>query len=81
MHSKCVYDGKQKEFFSLELHDLMIILMFKEPNWNPAMEAQAVDCLYRLGQTSQVFVYRYYVRGTLEMNIHQVKSRKGELAL
>ena len=45
------------------------------------MEAQAVDRLYRLGQTSEVVVYRYYVQGTLEMNIHQVKNRKGELAL
>ena len=45
------------------------------------MEAQAVDCLYRLGQANKVHVYRYYVQGTLEMNIHQVQRRKGELAL
>jgi len=45
------------------------------------MEAQAIDRLYRLGQGSPVNVYRYYVHGTLEMNIHQVQRRKGELAL
>ena len=45
------------------------------------MEAQAVDRLYRLGQANEVHVYRYYVQGTLEMNIHQVQRRKGELAL
>ena len=53
----------------------------QEPSWNPAMEAQAIDRLYRLGQVNPVNVYRYYVHGTLEMNIHQVQRRKGELAL
>ncbi|OAV86490.1 hypothetical protein PTTG_10183 [Puccinia triticina 1-1 BBBD Race 1] len=53
----------------------------KEPNWNPAMEAQAVDCLYCLGQTSKFYFYQHYVQGTLEMNLNQVKNRKGELTL
>ena len=45
------------------------------------MEAQAVDRLYRLGQPDEVHVYRYFVQGTLEMNIHQVQRQKGELAV
>lgn len=45
------------------------------------MEAQAVDCLYRLGQAHEVHVYQYFVNGTLEMNIHQVQRRKEELAV
>lgn len=45
------------------------------------MEAQAVDRLYRLGQAHEVHVYRYFVNGTLEMNIHQVQRRKEELAV
>ncbi|EFP81310.1 uncharacterized protein PGTG_06931 [Puccinia graminis f. sp. tritici CRL 75-36-700-3] len=52
-----------------------------EPSWNPAMEAQAIDCLYRLGQVKPVNVYRYYVHGTLETNIYQIQRRKGELAM
>ncbi|KNZ63932.1 uncharacterized protein VP01_10836g1, partial [Puccinia sorghi] len=52
-----------------------------EPAWNPGMEAQAVDRLYRLGQAHEVHVYRYFVQGNLEMNIHQVQRRKGELAV
>ncbi|KAA1075788.1 hypothetical protein PGT21_026639 [Puccinia graminis f. sp. tritici] len=52
-----------------------------EPSWNPAMEAQAIDRLYRLGQVKPVNVYRYYVHGTLETNIYQIQRRKGELAM
>ena len=40
-----------------------------------------MDRLYRLGQVHEVHVYRYYVQGTLEMNIHQIQRRKAELAL
>ena len=35
-----------------------------------------MDRLYRLGQVHEVHVYRYYVEGSLEMNIHQVQKRK-----
>ncbi|OAV85317.1 hypothetical protein PTTG_30619 [Puccinia triticina 1-1 BBBD Race 1] len=52
-----------------------------EPSWNPAMEFQAIDRLYRLGQRNSVWVYRYYIQGSLEMNIFQVQRRKCELAL
>ncbi|OAV84785.1 hypothetical protein PTTG_11097, partial [Puccinia triticina 1-1 BBBD Race 1] len=51
-----------------------------EPSWNPASEFQAIDWLYRLGQENSVFVYWYYLQRSLEMNIHQVQRRKGELA-
>jgi predicted DNA-binding transcriptional regulator len=40
-----------------------------------------VDCLYRLGQENEVYVYRYYVDKSLEMNILEIQRRKGELAL
>ena len=45
------------------------------------MEAQAIYHIYHLGQVSQVNLYRYYVCGTLGMNINQVQKRKGELVL
>ena len=56
-------------------------LQLQEPSCNPAMEAQEIDCLYGLGQVKPVSLYRYYVHKTLEMNIHQVQRRKGELEL
>ncbi|OAV87714.1 hypothetical protein PTTG_29311 [Puccinia triticina 1-1 BBBD Race 1] len=52
-----------------------------EPGWNPAIEAQAIDRLYRLGQIHPVYVYRYYVEGSLEVNIYQIQRRKDELAM
>ncbi|KNZ54446.1 hypothetical protein VP01_2945g2 [Puccinia sorghi] len=52
-----------------------------EPAWNPGMEAQAVDRLHRLGQAHEVHVFWYFVQGTLEINIHKVQRRKGELAV
>ncbi|KAI7953427.1 hypothetical protein MJO28_005974 [Puccinia striiformis f. sp. tritici] len=51
---------------------------FLELTW--LKEAQAVNHLYRLGQTHEVHVYQYYVKGTLEKDVHQVQKRKGELA-
>ncbi|OAV92010.1 hypothetical protein PTTG_03585 [Puccinia triticina 1-1 BBBD Race 1] len=52
-----------------------------EPSWNPASEFQAIDRLYCLGQINSVWVYRYYIEGSLEMNMYQVQRRKSELAL
>ena len=35
-----------------------------DPWWNPAVEAQAVDRVHRIGQTNTVFVYRMVTAGT-----------------
>jgi SNF2 family DNA or RNA helicase len=59
----------------------MTVFVWKEPSWNPGVEAQVVDCLYRLGQEHEVHVYRYFINGSLEMNIHQIQRRKAEMAL
>lgn len=37
-----------------------------EPNWNPMVEAQAVDRVYRIGQTQEVTVIRYIVPDSVE---------------
>jgi len=37
-----------------------------EPQWNPMLEDQALDRVYRIGQTKEVTTVRYIVQGTLE---------------
>jgi len=84
MCSKCLSDGVLVLFLILTFKSDKTyggLLGKQEPGWNPGIEAQAVDRLYRLGQVHEVHVYRYYVEGSLEMNIHQVQRRKGELAV
>jgi len=51
-----------------------------DPWWNPAVEAQAVDRAYRIGQTNQVFAYRLIARGTVEEKVLELQITKRELA-
>jgi len=37
-----------------------------EPNWNPMVEAQAIDRVHRMGQTRDVFVTKYIVKNSIE---------------
>ncbi|HZF91041.1 DEAD/DEAH box helicase [Streptomyces sp.] len=48
--------------------------------WNPAVEAQATDRAYRIGQTRPVQVHRLIAEGTIEDRIAEMLSRKRELA-
>jgi len=48
--------------------------------WNPAVENQATDRAYRIGQTRTVQVHKFVVRGTLEERIDQMIESKMELA-
>ena len=48
--------------------------------WNPAVENQATDRAYRIGQTRTVLVHKYLVRGTLEERIDEMIEQKTELA-
>lgn len=48
--------------------------------WNPAVENQATDRAYRIGQTRTVQVHKYIVRGTLEERIDEMIESKMELA-
>lgn len=49
-----------------------------DPWWNPAVEAQAIDRVHRIGQTRRVMVYRLVTRGTVEERIEALKERKRE---
>lgn len=48
--------------------------------WNPAVEAQATDRAYRIGQDRNVLVHRLITQGTLEEKIDDMIQRKKELA-
>jgi SNF2 family DNA or RNA helicase len=50
-----------------------------DPWWNPAVEAQAVDRVHRIGQTNTVFVYRMVTVGTIEERIQALKASKKDL--
>ena len=48
--------------------------------WNPAVEDQATDRAYRIGQDRPVQVHRLIAEGTLEERIAQVLEKKRGLA-
>ncbi|KHF38434.1 DEAD/DEAH box helicase [Halalkalibacter okhensis] len=48
--------------------------------WNPAVENQATDRAYRIGQTKDVTVHKLVTTGTLEERIDRMLLQKQELA-
>jgi superfamily II DNA or RNA helicase len=50
-----------------------------DPWWNPAVEMQATDRAYRIGQDKPVFVYKLLTAGTVEEKIQELQARKQQL--
>lgn len=50
-----------------------------DPWWNPAVENQATDRAYRIGQEKPVFVYKLMTVGTVEEKIMAMQQRKSNL--
>jgi len=48
--------------------------------WNPAVENQATDRAFRIGQTKNVLVHKFICRGTVEDKIDQMIESKQQLA-
>lgn len=48
--------------------------------WNPAVENQATDRAYRIGQTKKVIVHKLVCKGTIEEKIDKMLESKKELA-
>jgi SNF2 family DNA or RNA helicase len=48
--------------------------------WNPAVEAQATDRAFRIGQKRNVLVHRMLTQGTFEEKINTMLKEKRELA-
>ncbi|MET3194816.1 DEAD/DEAH box helicase [Bacillus sp. OAE603] len=47
--------------------------------WNPAVEQQAADRAYRIGQKNDVQVIKLVARGTIEEKMNELQSKKKEL--
>jgi SNF2 family DNA or RNA helicase len=50
-----------------------------DPWWNPAVENQAIDRCYRIGQSDPVTVYRFISKGSIEEKIMTLKERKRQM--
>ena len=48
--------------------------------WNPAVENQATDRAFRIGQTRNVLVHKFLCRGTVEEKIDQLIDSKRQLS-
>ncbi len=50
-----------------------------DPWWNPAVEDQATDRAYRIGQTRNVFAYKLICKGTVEDKLVELQKKKRDL--
>ena len=48
--------------------------------WNPAIESQATDRAFRIGQTRNVLVHKFVTEGTIEEKIDRMLDEKQKLA-
>lgn len=55
-------------------------LFLLDMHWNPALEDQACDRIYRVGQKKDVVIHRFVCEGTVEEKILQLQTRKKGLA-
>ncbi|MEC5165127.1 SNF2 family DNA or RNA helicase [Flavobacterium sp. PL11] len=51
-----------------------------DPWWNPAVENQAIDRCYRIGQTKKVMAYRMICKDTIEEKIVSLQQKKKKVA-
>jgi len=51
-----------------------------DPWWNPAVERQATDRAYRIGQDKPVFVYKLICQNSIEEKVQRMQQEKAALA-
>ncbi|KAL4088915.1 hypothetical protein QTP88_023996 [Uroleucon formosanum] len=55
-------------------------LFLVDIHWNPQLEAQACDRIYRVGQQKPVNVYKFICDNTIESSIQKIQTQKLEIA-
>ncbi|XP_070072159.1 transcription termination factor 2 isoform X2 [Drosophila takahashii] len=55
-------------------------LLLLDLHWNPQLEAQAQDRIYRVGQKKDVIIYKFMCVDTVEQRIKDLQDKKLELA-
>ncbi len=61
---------------NLTAADTVIIV---DPWWNPMAENQAIDRVYRIGQTKKVMVYKIITKGSVEEKIQLLQDKKNKM--
>ena len=54
-------------------------LLLLDPAWNPASEWQCFDRIHRLGQTKNVFIYKFITNESIEGKMIQIQNEKKDL--
>jgi SNF2 family DNA or RNA helicase len=54
-------------------------IFLMDPWWNPAVENQAIDRAYRIGQTNNLTVYRPIIKNSVEEKVLVLQNTKREL--
>ncbi|KAL0133557.1 hypothetical protein PUN28_000943 [Cardiocondyla obscurior] len=55
-------------------------LLLFDIHWNPQLESQAQDRIYRFGQAKNVYIYKFICVNTIEERIKALQERKLEIA-
>nr|XP_006822526.1 PREDICTED: transcription termination factor 2-like [Saccoglossus kowalevskii] len=55
-------------------------LFLLDMHWNPALEQQACDRIYRVGQEKEVFIHKFVCKNTVEEKILELQKKKTNLA-
>ncbi|XP_076648059.1 pre-mRNA processing factor 6 [Halictus rubicundus] len=55
-------------------------LLLIDIHWNPQLEVQAQDRIYRFGQKKDVFIYKFICKDTIEERIKHLQEKKMDIA-
>ncbi|CAB4066414.1 TTF2 [Lepeophtheirus salmonis] len=55
-------------------------LFLLDMHWNPQLEQQACDRIYRVGQTRPVWIHKFLCENTVESKIHLLQQKKLSIA-
>uniref|UniRef100_A0A0N5CD09 Helicase ATP-binding domain-containing protein n=1 Tax=Strongyloides papillosus TaxID=174720 RepID=A0A0N5CD09_STREA len=55
-------------------------LFILDPHWNPFMEDQACDRIYRIGQEKDVFIHKFVCSNSIEQRVLNLQDRKRNLS-